>query len=185
MQRLSFDPKPLFGNPAILGSEDLRIYCELAVLGVKNYPKYYEDILKRIPIMAGINLPAFNILDILSLEVQYYGKERINSWGYRKSLMPLPEDPYFGDTLNNQYELSNWKWGLYAKKTLFNTFDIVAYIGRDHSFIFNNDPSFLDRSEAMPGKTVIRTPTTVNGNTVTDIEKKRHWMWMVKTAAHF
>jgi hypothetical protein len=54
--RLTFDPKVLFGGER-LGKEDLKIYCEMAILGVKNYPLWYENITERMPIMCGINLP--------------------------------------------------------------------------------------------------------------------------------
>jgi hypothetical protein len=67
MGRFSFDPKkllpslPIFGD--MLGNEDLKIYGEAALLGVKNYgvalysPVWYNSILERIPVMLGFNLP--------------------------------------------------------------------------------------------------------------------------------
>ena len=66
-----FDPKPLFSSAAF-GKNDLLLYGEVALLGVKNYKGIYDDRLKRIPIMGGFNLPAFGYLDDLSLEVEYY-----------------------------------------------------------------------------------------------------------------
>ena len=51
----------------LLGPEDLKLYSEAAILGVKNYPFYYSDIWNRVPVMAGINLPTFRLLDRLSV----------------------------------------------------------------------------------------------------------------------
>ena len=76
MANAVFDPKPLFGNPGILGSEDLKIYGEVALLGLDNskaYTDIYGDYKHRMPVMLGINIPAFRLLDQLSLEVEWYG----------------------------------------------------------------------------------------------------------------
>jgi hypothetical protein len=66
-----FDPKP-FLNSSLFGANDLVFYGEAALVGVKNYKGIYADRMKRIPIMGGFNLPAFGLLDNLSLEVEYY-----------------------------------------------------------------------------------------------------------------
>jgi hypothetical protein len=51
-----FDIKELlpfeFKNP-----HDLKLYGEIALLGVKDYPLWYNDLLKRIPVMVGFNAP--------------------------------------------------------------------------------------------------------------------------------
>ena len=78
MARASFDFKPLFKSFAdqFLGPNDLRIYSEAAILGLKNYPVYYDDLSKRIPIMVGFNVPTFKVFDVLALEVENY------NWNY-------------------------------------------------------------------------------------------------------
>ena len=68
----SLDLKPMFGIES-LGPNELKLYGEAAVLGVQNYGKAYNDIKRRIPVMAGFNLPTFRILDLLSFEVEWYG----------------------------------------------------------------------------------------------------------------
>jgi hypothetical protein len=58
MGRLAFDPKQIFGNgdgEGFLGKEDLKLYCEAAILGLKNYPIWYENRADRMPVMFGIN----------------------------------------------------------------------------------------------------------------------------------
>ncbi len=58
MGRFSLDFKALFGDVnGFLGSEDLKLYGEAALLGVKNYPGWYSKRKERIPAMAGINWP--------------------------------------------------------------------------------------------------------------------------------
>jgi hypothetical protein len=105
MARLSFDPKGFL--PAslrgIFGEEDGRLYAEAAALGLKSFIAYkretdstgaiipgryavdtmmnfYSDIKQRIPVMAGFNIPAFKLLDYLSVEVEWFG------WPYSPSL---------------------------------------------------------------------------------------------------
>jgi hypothetical protein len=76
MANFSWDPKALFGGSEILGAEDLKIYGELAVIGLntsKAYNALYGDLKHRMPIMMGFNLPAFRLLDHLALEVEWYG----------------------------------------------------------------------------------------------------------------
>jgi hypothetical protein len=78
MGKISIDPKPLFPS-SIFGKEDLKIFGEAAILGVENYPYYYDDIKKRIPVMFGINLPCFKLLDICSVQWEWYGSQFENS----------------------------------------------------------------------------------------------------------
>ncbi len=57
MARACFDPKPFFSTD-FFKDEDLKLYTELAVLGVRNYAKYYDTLWQRIPLMVGLNVPA-------------------------------------------------------------------------------------------------------------------------------
>lgn len=93
MGKICFDPKPLFPHSDILGKEDLKIFGEVAVLGLKNYPYYYDDIKKRIPVMFGINLPCFKLLDICSVQWEWYGSQFENSiWNPFTNQVPLPKN---------------------------------------------------------------------------------------------
>ncbi len=53
--------------------DDLKLYGEVGVIGLKNYGKAYADISQRIPLMLGFNFPTGGWLTHLSLEVEYYG----------------------------------------------------------------------------------------------------------------
>ena len=72
MGRASVDFKPMFGLENALGAPDLKLFGEVAVLGIENQGYYYDDVTTRIPIMLGVNLPTFRMLDFLSFQVEYY-----------------------------------------------------------------------------------------------------------------
>ncbi|MDB5049957.1 MAG: hypothetical protein JWO30_3028 [Fibrobacteres bacterium] len=88
MGMASFDPKKVFGFGAGLGAEDLKLYAECALIGVKNYGNVYSDRSQRIPVVVGVNLPAFKWLDVVSLEVEYYGAR------YRNNISKLTQRKY-------------------------------------------------------------------------------------------
>jgi len=94
MARASFNLQAILKSD-MLGSEDLKLYTEAAVLGVKNYPYYYENIMRRIPVMVGFNIPTFKILDRLSLELEFRDPEFLNSSrvSFEEDGLPLPYIP--------------------------------------------------------------------------------------------
>jgi hypothetical protein len=130
MARLSFDPKAFFDSPRLFGLEfgleDGKIYTETAVLGLKDYGTYYNNILKRWPVMIGFDVPVFKALDVLSIELEYF------SFEYNK--MDFPPSSPSGSL--GQY--ANWvssnmfHWSIYASKNLFSSFFIKGMVGKDH-----------------------------------------------------
>jgi hypothetical protein len=186
MGRFSFDPKPFIPTD-IFGKEDCKLYAEAAILGVKNYPANdslssvndfgyyandnpwgYNTLAKKIPVMIGLNLPAFKVLDVLSTEVEWFGSNypdnlyEVDGIGTSQSL-PLPyhysRDPY---------DFDHWKWSVYAKKTLArDRLEIIAQFGRDHS----------------------RLQTLVDNSAVYELEEAQtlpnQWYWMTKLVAQF
>jgi hypothetical protein len=136
MGRISFDPK-VFIPLNIFGSNDLRLYSEVACIGLTDYPVYYTDISRRIPVMVGFNIPAFKQLDVLSLELEWYKWNYANS--YTQSLftsqLPLP-DPITSKSFNpNEQEL---RWSVYFRRFLGNGFSITGQIAYDHSRLESN-----------------------------------------------
>jgi hypothetical protein len=77
MAMFSLDIKKLVGLSAF-GAEDLKLYGEAALLGVKNYGKTYGKRAERIPVTLGFNLPAFGLVDRLSVEGEWYGAKYRN-----------------------------------------------------------------------------------------------------------
>src|SRR5690606_35009810 len=120
MARASADPKVFVPMP-FLGPEDLKVFGEVALLGVKNYPFYYEKRTERMPVMFGMNLPAFGFLDIVSLQFEYYGSPFPNSVdnAYRYQMPTYPfvnengvraTDPNNFDRDNEKVTDDDWKW---------------------------------------------------------------------------
>ncbi|MBN1130937.1 MAG: hypothetical protein JXA71_18250 [Chitinispirillaceae bacterium] len=201
MARFAFDPKPLLGLD-IFGAEDLKLYAEAIVLGVKNYPANpdpdpnwnmlpvnefgYEKLMQKMPVMMGLNLPAFKIIDVLALELEYYGKKYANrspvvTQGLGMMRLPVPYDPQLnggepngsrvsgGDgTYSKEYYYggaAQWKWSLYLKKTLLGNLSITSQIARDHSRVQTSLAQSIDQEEALI--------------------KDKQWYWMLKFGYDF
>jgi hypothetical protein len=142
MGRISLDPKPYF-NSTLLGDEDLKVFAELAVLGVKDYPFFYESIYNRMPIMFGINLPMFRLLDVFSFQMEYYNSKFPNS-SYDLYYFQLPivsgvtkdgiqtQDPNTYDPHASIISRDNWKWSIYAKRDIIKGIRLYAQVANDH-----------------------------------------------------
>lgn len=158
MGRVSLDPKAYFPEAgSLMSPEDLKLFAEIAVLGVKNYPFYYEDITKRMPVMFGCNLPTFKLLDILSFQMEYYGSDFPNST-YDLFYFQLPivsgvdkggiqtQDPNKFDMKNSAIRRDNWKWSVYANKEIVSGIHLYAQVASDHLRVpgFDLKPSWTE-----------------------------------------
>ncbi len=76
--------------------------------------------------MVGLNIPAFKLLDVLSLESEYFPTEYDDS--FRQVLMNNSATP----PASIMKDRTPWKWSLYAKRTIGKKFSIVGMMGRDH-----------------------------------------------------
>ncbi len=165
MGRAALNPQALFRAPW-LGPDDLKLYAEVAVLGWKDYPRptptdtvqvnsFYSDRMQRMPIMFGFNLPVFGALDLLALEVEWYGLQGPDSYQRRKEEdvpVPQPVDLWIaknGSYTDSDYRKDNWKWSVYARKELVPGCSIVAQAARDHVRHDFDSPVQLDREEAL------------------------------------
>jgi hypothetical protein len=152
MGRCTFDAKPLLPFADIFGSEDLKLYTEIALLGVKNYGGtdsigeygYYPKILYRLPIMAGFNIPTFKTMDVLSFEWEYYGCNPRYKFDIPASSNPKPA-PY-----TDGPQRSYIKWCFYGQKTITKGWAVKGLFGRDH-FRYLNAGSIYDPIERMNG----------------------------------
>jgi len=164
MARATLDLKELIqmgtGRPGFFGKEDLKLYGEAAILGVKNYPGWYDTLSQRIPVMVGINIPTFKLLDLLSVEVEQYTSPYWNSqeniW---KDHSPVP---YTG--INNGLNYLSWndsmakhdddiKWSIYASKKIGTFLRISAQVASDHTprnWYTPGPPSFVKYTEMVP-----------------------------------
>lgn len=157
MGRLCFDPKVVLNVLGIsidfFGSEDLKLYGEALVLGLESYPANdsinpvtgrtqpkrniwgYDSLKNKIPLIFGLNIPTFKILNVLALEFEWYGSPYPNSYYNRLGAgvhqgFPVPDElkrpiDYAG--------IDNWKWSIYAKKTFLDDHvGCVFQVARDH-----------------------------------------------------
>lgn len=146
MGRAMFDVKELLGfGKKILGKEDLKIYGEIALLGAKNYKGWYENRKERIPMMVGFNFPAFKILDVLSIEVEYYGTPYANNLEYIwKGCSPIPyianrpagaSYPDRNRNWDDSYRVTDddIRWSIYASKKIGKYIRLSAQAACDHT----------------------------------------------------
>jgi hypothetical protein len=138
MARAALDFKKLIGSE-VFGPDDLRLYAEGAILGVKNYPFYYEKISERMPLMAGFNLPGFKVLDLVSLQVEYLNSPYLNSY-YElvRTNSAIPTAPQ-GSDVNRSAESyaditkdDNLSWSLLIKKNIGGAAYVSGQLARDH-----------------------------------------------------
>ena len=134
MGRIAFDPKS-FLPWHCFGTNDLRLYSEVAVIGIKNFPLYYKELYRRIPVMVGFNLPAFRILDVFAVELEWYKWNYPNSYTQYvyNSQIPKPDEVDGYDSKQNEL-----KWSCYAKKRFGKTFSLIGQIAFDHMRLESN-----------------------------------------------
>jgi hypothetical protein len=126
MARADFDIKGIIPMD-FLGKEDLKIYGELTILGVKNYPGFYTDLKARMPMMFGFNVPTFKLLDLLKLEFEFQDTKVANGIGsvFYSPYCPIP------DSIPGVLR-SPWKWSVYANKKIGSHLSIIGQIANDH-----------------------------------------------------
>jgi hypothetical protein len=166
MARASFDPKPFIPIAWIFGKEDLKIYAEALVIGLKNYKEVYKHIGDRIPLTFGFNFPGFRLLDVLAIEGEWYGSPY---WDANLNLskygpLPQPDDPRGGNSIDG-FTFDNWKWSVYAKKTIFGGLSFVGQAARDHMRMSEKYSKYKDYEAAL--------------------EQNGHWWWMLKIQYDF
>ncbi len=129
----SFDPKPMF-DASLLGPKDLILYGEAAILGTQNNPVFYKDISRRIPMMLGFNVPTFKLLDVLSMEVEYYRSQWLPTYPSSVELNASPA-PYMATSsyYPTQWDKDNFKWSIYAERSILNGITLSGQIASDHS----------------------------------------------------
>jgi hypothetical protein len=190
MGKFCLDPKKILNllvpvPETLFGTEDLKIYGEALVLGLENYPRNdsanilgqttpgknawgYDTLVNKLVAVGGINLPAFNILDVMAVELEWYGCTYPNSYKNRlgpgaKRSYPVPDFPARASA---NYNADNYKWSVYLKKLFFNNhFGVVAQVARDHTRNETLVDESFDYEEALG--------------------RNDHWWWMAKILVQF
>jgi hypothetical protein len=162
MGRFRLDPKILFGWESAFGKQDLVLYSEVGILGTKSYRKYYDDIKRRMPVMVGLNLPAFGYLDKFSLEVEYYASKNMADYG--KAEASYSWVPRVVPGLDNGKD--DLKWSLYFSRIILGHLRLSGQVANDHLRMFGPpDIGFTAFSETL---------TT-----------SKDWYWMLKSTYFF
>jgi hypothetical protein len=186
MGRLTFNPKKWFKSD-VFGAEDLKLYGEAAILGIKSYPGWYENINERIPVMFGFNFPCFKVLDVLSIELQWFGSKYWNStenvWR-KQSPVPYQGEAYvesYYEWLEPKVTMApnridtasvtskavtddDWKWSVYLSKKFNNRIRVSAQAACDNRL----------RSDKLP------PPPQQSKYTEITRRSWKDWYWMVR-----
>lgn len=183
--RAVFDPKPLFGGMDYFGKDQLKIYAELAFLGLKDslevdtstlaqqrtldptdslglnnlvFPT--NTILHRMPLMVGINFPSWKIMDVLSLELEWFMSPYMNDWfGLFSAQKAEARAPGPLKQWDNYINKDNLKWSLYMKKA-FGKFEAKGIFGSDHTIYLLN--------------------SVQGGNFEQTMKRPGDWHWMIQ-----
>lgn len=126
MGRVALNLGPLLPEE-IRGPEDLRIFAEAAVLGVENQPLYYAKRSERIPVMFGVNVPTFKMLDVLSLQGEYYKSPYNDIYSFVQESLPI-----WSTTKTDSVHSDDFKWSIYAKKAVNKYVSVYAQAASDH-----------------------------------------------------
>lgn len=147
MVNASFDPKPLLGGNGLLGPQDLKLYGEVAVIGLNTdaaHKAIYGDLADRMPVMVGFNLPAFNHLEHLSVEVEWYGSEVADNLnGYNisgSSASPTPYPTNWNTTFEKAnaattappHKRDNVKWSIHGSRMIHDRILLSFQVANDH-----------------------------------------------------
>jgi len=141
--RILYDFQTLIKS-ARLGANDLQIYVEAALLGAQNFPGYYNKITERVPVMAGITLPAFKVLDLAGVEVEWYGSRWRNNPSWLG--VPVPKETYIArpdgagyvfvenpatEDAGPKSKEDNIKWAVFVQKDVKNI-SLGLHAASDH-----------------------------------------------------
>jgi hypothetical protein len=155
------------------GENDWRLYGEACINGLTNYPiddtadglyPGYNSMATRLPISFGFNIPTCKLLNVLSVEVEYWKTDFANSYSgvFLDGYAQAPNPTKYNKSGHSEAYGGPWYWSVYAKKIILKNIKLMAQASRDHTIIETSQTgtSTGDPQEAMDGL----------GN----------WMWMFK-----
>lgn len=153
MARVAVDFKKLF-NADFFGPNDLRLYGEIALLGIKNYPVYYKKMTERMPMMVGFNVPGFHLLDLISVQMEYYNSPNLNNTstiGAHNWAIPFIPDRgasiFSKKAFNDLSTKDNYSWSVLARKKILSTLNLNVQVARDHMRTVGTDWFYGSRFE--------------------------------------
>jgi hypothetical protein len=125
---------------ALLGLNEARmgkfnLYGEIAQLGLKNYPIFYTKMEQRRPMMLGVSLPTYGVLNNLSIEGQYLKNPNIESIASTYDKLDLPPDRNF--RYFRTYDKDDVKWSVHASRNITSFLTLYAQVANDHMRLKN------------------------------------------------
>lgn len=151
MARASFDIQKIAPMP-IMGDNAFKIYAEAALLGVQNQKGFFENRKDRIPMMFGIDLPTFRLLDVLAWEMEYFPSSLPDNFDrmFDYNYVAYPDySLLFHSSRKNRQD--DWKWCLYANKKIATGMSLVGQVSNDHFRTIN-------RQNLFTGQSIMRKP---------------------------
>lgn len=109
------------------GPEDLRLFLEVALLGVKDYPLFYEKKSERIPIMFGITIPTAKLIDVLTIQGELYKSPYNDAYKFTQQSLPIWETNHTDSTHSDDF-----KWSVTARKSVNKLLSINMQAASDH-----------------------------------------------------
>lgn len=124
----------------LLGFEEARmgkfnLYGEVAQLGLKDYPIFYSEKAQRRPIMLGVSVPTFGLLNNLSFEGEYLDNPNIESIASTYDNLDLTPDGNFRSDADYRYRTfhkDDLKWSIHASRSLTSFLTLYAQVANDH-----------------------------------------------------
>lgn len=160
--RAALDVGTLMGGETFRPGE-FKVYGEVALLGVEDQPFYYEDKSERMPMMMGVSVPTFGILDQVSVEAEYHKSRFNNTVGLlydRQVPVPLKDDGINDNPYNytdakvsadeDAFSKDDWKWSVYARKRVTEGVTIHAQAASDYLRHFGPE---VKPTESAPTRT--------------------------------
>ncbi len=129
---------------------DLTLYFEATLMGIKNYPTYYTKQKDRTALMVGFNIPTFKVLDLLSAEVEYCSNPFANTTrgplGEGKAVPYVEEPPTDQFPAFHKVTRDDIKWSILAKKEIVSGFSVNLQVANDHLKMLDvySTPDFYD-----------------------------------------
>jgi hypothetical protein len=175
MGRASFDAKKLLSCDKF-GREDLKLYVEADLIGLKNYPLFFGTRNERTLTTFGINLPGFRYIDVVNFEVEYCPNKSAfsdgNLYGANELTLVnvLPLDSSTADFTGGKYTVkrSPFRWSVYLKKSVLDDHvSFIAQFARDHKKInfYYFEYAYMSFIESL--------------------QAKKDWWWSLKTEFKF
>ncbi|MEO7426153.1 MAG: hypothetical protein ABI036_13275 [Fibrobacteria bacterium] len=143
MGRFSLNLGSLFGmEEAATGP--FKVFAEAALLGVQNQPYYFDKRSERIPIMMGVNIPAFGLLDLVSVQAEYFKNPwPDNNFNVFHDGLPVPDLPptalgnsgpglYQSRKASGFYDKDDLKWSILLQRTLVPGWVMNLQVANDH-----------------------------------------------------